>query len=167
LDAAAKSWLDRVARLKQWSEQHSAAAIPEFCYLTQSDWLNATKTINLETDADFRRALSRLRDDAKGQFANMLPKALVVYTSAHDGQLPTDISQLQPYFASPVDNAIFERYRLVHTGKVDSLDEPLVTEKARVDEDYDSLVSIAINHVNYDHSTNIPEERPAPKSQAP
>ena len=65
----------------------------------------------------------------------------------NDGQLPTELSQLKPYFESPVDDAVLERYRLLQTGKLNELpsEAMLVGERAVVDERIDCLYSIGLN----------------------
>jgi hypothetical protein len=71
-------------------------------------------------------------------------KSLINYIVANNGQLPTDVLQLKPYFESPVGDALLQRYELLHVGKLSDVPatEPLVTEKAPVDEKYELLYKI-------------------------
>jgi hypothetical protein len=76
--------------------------------LTEKNWFDAVKnTKQLDTDEDFRRAFSEVRNIAKNEFGNLLRNALRSYTEANGGQLPTDLSQLKPLFEKPVDDSVF------------------------------------------------------------
>jgi RNA polymerase sigma factor (sigma-70 family) len=115
----------------------------ELQLLTENDWLSAAKEAKFDADADIRKALSNLRKLAKDRLP--IDSALLSFTSANNGQLPTDLSQLKPYFKSALDeatlDAVFARYKLLHTGTLSDLppDGWIVVEKAPVDKDYDSL----------------------------
>ena len=58
------SWLDRADRLRQHMRQMPNQSIPEMQFLTDQDWLDAARG-NLDTDAQYRRAMSTLRSTAK------------------------------------------------------------------------------------------------------
>lgn len=144
---AAKEWLARVSRLKERLQQTPKAKIPEFQYLTDQDWLNVAKD-ELNTDEDYRRALSRLRYAAEGTFVTTeLRPALMQYANANNGQFPTDLSQLQPYFNPPVDGAMLQRWEIAPESTVRSVNmgETMITEIAAVDSDNDSRYVIGIN----------------------
>ncbi len=67
--------------------------------------------------------------------------ALEKYVQANQGRLPTDPSQLKEYCDTPVDDTVFARYKLLHTGNMSDLPPGtkwVMTEKAPVDRDYDS-----------------------------
>jgi len=114
-----KSWLDRVKKLKERLAQMPDQKIPEFQFLTDQDWLHAVRDLKqLETDADFGRAVSALRNSAQENFAGMVQGALRNYAQAHNGQPPADMSQLQPYFASAVDDSVLQRYEFSQSGTV-------------------------------------------------
>jgi RNA polymerase sigma factor (sigma-70 family) len=131
--------------------------IPELQFLDDNDWFTATKSAKFDTDADVRRTLSELRSIAK----NNLPmgRSLYAFIQANNGQLPTDMSQLKPYFSRPVTDSssyhwrgvqspeddalvdsILARYKLLHSGNVN--DYPpgtwFIAEKAPVDKEYDT-----------------------------
>src|SRR5947208_7268874 len=61
-----------------------------------------------------------------------------------NGQLPGNLSELKPYLTQPVDEAMLQRYELLHTGKLSDLPagEFLIAEKAPVDEQFDTLFKI-------------------------
>ncbi|MBI3851608.1 MAG: sigma-70 family RNA polymerase sigma factor [Verrucomicrobia bacterium] len=146
-DAAAKSWLTRVNNLKQRLEQTPEATIPELQFITEQDWLNATKG-KLETDTDYRKALSALRGAGENKFVTLLHPALKKYMEANNGKFPTVISQLQPYFESPVDEAILKRYAVVQADDLPNTKlggDWIITQRAPVDEKYDSRWGIGPN----------------------
>src|SRR5439155_15842601 len=85
----------------------------------------------------------------KNEFARMLQQALRGYAKANADQLPSDLSQLKPYFDKPVDDAMLARYSLLKTGKVGDVGDYLVAETAPpVDDEYDSVHKISINGLN-------------------
>jgi RNA polymerase sigma factor (sigma-70 family) len=142
-----KSWLARVNLLKQRLEEMPEKKIPELQWATEQDWLNATKG-NLETEADYRRAMSSLRNTVEGKFAAMLQPALSKYIEANNGQFPTDLSQLQSYFKSPVSEAVLQRYAVLPAEEIPSLGmggKWIITQNAPTDAEYDSRFGIGPN----------------------
>jgi RNA polymerase sigma factor (sigma-70 family) len=143
---AARGWLDRANQLKQWADQNPAATIPEFQFLTTQDWLNAAQK-PLNTEVDYRRAMSSLRDAAGSKFENMLKQALNKYSQANNGQFPTALAQLEPFFDSPVGEDILQRWEIVSPQAVPGFGVPpgpnIITEKTAVDDFLDSRIFIA------------------------
>jgi hypothetical protein len=141
--AAAKSLVARVNKLKQRLADTPNASIPEFQFLTEQDWLNAASG-NLDTDADYRHALASLRSAAENSFAPLLQTALSQYMQANNGQFPTDISQLQSYFTSPVDDAILQRWEIAPASTVPNvgMGDTMITEKAAVDDVVDTRIVV-------------------------
>jgi len=79
----------------------------------------------------------------------MLQQALRGYVKANGDQLPSDLSQLKPYFDKPVDDAILARYSLLQTGKISEASDYLVAETAPpVDDEYDTVHKISMNGLN-------------------
>lgn len=151
-DEAAKGMAAKVKQIQQWLEQNPDKKIPELQYLTAENWLRgANYSGDLKTDDDFDRVLSQLRRDAKREFANSLGDALANYVAGNNGQLPGDISQLAAYFNPPVDGTMLQRYQLLQTGNLSDLpsNEPLIAEKAPVDDRYDSLFTISATGYAY------------------
>src|ERR1039458_9640482 len=106
-----KSWLSQVNQLRKRLDQKPDGKIPEFQFLTEQDWFNAVGKDNiLDTDADYRVALARLRDVAKRKFVPLAMAALNQYAAANGNRLPEDPAQLKPFFDPPVEDGIFERY---------------------------------------------------------
>ncbi len=141
-NATMKEWTDRVNQLKQLVEQRPNLKVPEFQFLTDNDWMRLGDAgFRTETEDDIRLAIAMLRSTAKSHLAGMIGHALNQYIAANNGQLPGDLSELNPYFSSTVDPAMLQRYQLLHTGKLSDYpeSEPLVAEKAPVDDEYDIL----------------------------
>ncbi len=139
-----RSWLARVDQLKQRLALTPESQIPELKLLNDQDWLNAAKG-KLESDEDYRRALSGLRGAAESKFASDLRPALSKYIKASGGQFPTDLSQVQPYFKSPVDDAILQRWEIAPADKIPNVrvgGDWIITQKAAVDEEYDGAFVI-------------------------
>ena len=150
METSLKTWATRVSQLKQRLEQMPDKKIPELQLVTDKDWFDAVKSVKkLETDDDFREAFSDLRRNVKNEFARMLQQALRGYAKANADELPSDLSQLKPYFDKPVDDAMLARYSLLKTGKVSDVSDYLVAETAPpVDDEYDSVHKISINGLN-------------------
>jgi RNA polymerase sigma factor (sigma-70 family) len=112
--------------------------IPELQLLTENDWLSVAKEVSLQSEADVRRALAELRNVAKHKFATYALQAVDKFIAANNGQMPTDVSQLKPYFEVPVEDAMLERYQVLQPGDGRSLqDNWVLSERTRVDPDYD------------------------------
>ncbi len=147
LQSTAKSWLDRVGLLKQRLEEAPDSKIPELQLVTEQDWLNAARG-ELTSEADYRRALSTLRSAGENKFASMLKKALTGYLRANNGQFPTDLAQLQPYFDAPVDGPMLQRWEIAPARTVKSLGlggDVIITQKAAVDDVFDTQFGIGPN----------------------
>lgn len=149
IDAALKSWAIRATQLKQRLELIPEKGIPELHLLTEKDWFDAIKnTKRLETDADYRKALSNLRNNAKNTFGDLTREAIKKYAEANNGMLPGELSQLKPYYETPVTDAMLARYALQQSGKLADTppNEYLVAEKAApVDDEFDSHYEFSIN----------------------
>ncbi len=146
-DGAAKLWLTRVNQLKQRLEQNPQAKIPELQFVTEQDWLNAARG-ELNTDADYRRALSMLRSAGEHKVGNMLQKALKGYLQANHDQMPADLAQLQPYLDSPLDDTILQRWEIAPAETVKSLGlggDVIITQRAPVDDVFDTRWGIGPN----------------------
>jgi RNA polymerase sigma factor (sigma-70 family) len=152
LDSAFKTWAVRATRLRQRLDQTPEMRIPEMQFLTDKSWFDAIKDLKqLDTEDDFRRAFSNLRNIAKNEFGRMLQKALHAYTDANNGQLPQDLTQLKPFMAQPVDDAMLQRYTLLRTGALADVprDEYLIADIAPlVDEERDATYKFSYNGIN-------------------
>jgi RNA polymerase sigma factor (sigma-70 family) len=144
-----KSWLARVNQLKARLQQTPGAKIPEFSYLTEQDYFDAAKS-DLNTDEDYRRALSNLRTAAENDFiGNALQPALKQYAQANNGQFPTDLAQLQQYFNPPVDPSVLQRWQVSPQSALPGVEVggSMVTQVAPVDSLYDARFAVGMNGV--------------------
>jgi len=165
LEALAQNWMGRVADLKRRLELMPDQKIPELRFLTEQDWLNATRG-QLDTDADYRKSMAALREAGQKEFAGLLCQALRAYLkdrdprldiaqpSPSDGQqlllqqFPTSLSQLRPYFQSPVDDTLLQRWEILNGDKLRGLGMPgpvAITQKAAVDEEYDARFGVSLH----------------------
>ncbi len=158
IEATLKSWATRATQLKAQLERMPDKKIPELQFLTEKDWFDAVKNgKQLESEDDYRQALHSLRNSAKDAFGNMAREAIKHYAEANNGALPGDLSQLKPFFDSPVDDATLGRYSLLQTGKLaDVPNEYLIAEKAPpVDDQFDSRFEFGM-HGTHSSSLNVP-----------
>ena len=165
----AMGWKNRVSQLKQYLEQFPTAKIPELQFVTEADWLNAAKN-KLITERDYRQALSFLRGYGEIKFEFMLQKALAGYMKASNEQFPTDLRQLQPYFDSPVDEAVLQRWQIVPSTTVQNYGlggDMVITQKAPVDDVFDtrraigSRSSTSMGYLNVETATLLNPVRQA------
>ncbi len=156
--------------LKKAVEKWPHLKIPELRFVTEKDWRLASTSSSLKTDDGCRWALSELRRFVEDRFAGMAMEALTRYMQANNGQFPTDLSQLQPYFKSPIDNAILQRYEIVPAKPFS--DPPLemvvgdwiIVSKAPVDS-MDSRVGITLGGYGHAFSFHSPAANPAETNQ--
>jgi RNA polymerase sigma factor (sigma-70 family) len=145
-DDAMKTWLVRVTKLKQRIGATPEAKIPEWRFLSEDDYVEAARSA-LSTEGDYLRALANLRSTAEFQFiTTLLNPALTQYAQANNGQFPTDIAQLKPYFPSPVEDAILQRWEIApgNTVRTDNFGDPIITQKAAVDENFDPRYAVGL-----------------------
>ncbi len=146
-DSLIKSWLAREDQLKQFAQQYSNKAIPEFQLLSDKQWLDAAMSASFDTDTNVQQDLADLRRTAESNFAQLTQTALSKFAEANNGQFPTDLSQLQPYYSSPMDSAILQRWEIA-PGSVNpgvSIGPTVITEISPVDAALDTRWSIGIN----------------------
>jgi RNA polymerase sigma factor (sigma-70 family) len=140
------SWLERVNKLKESIRKTPGATIPEMRFLTEEDWLNAVRG-KLETEEDYLRAFSGLRNAAESKFTAKTYPALQAYLKASGGAFPSDLSQLQPWFKSPMDSDMLERWEIVPASNYPQFatKDWLITQKAAVDEVRDTRIWMGTN----------------------
>jgi hypothetical protein len=120
-EIATRHWIARTLELTKRIEQMPDAHLPEFAFLTPNDWLDIAKDASLETDMDVRAAAQMLAANAKNQFARLMKDALNKYIETNKGELPTEMNQLKPYFTTPPDDNLLQRYELLQSGNVSNL----------------------------------------------
>jgi RNA polymerase sigma factor (sigma-70 family) len=109
LVAASRVLGERAIKVRERLDKTPGKQIPELKLLTDADWLDALRDIDrLSTEEDFRRAYHQLRQQAKSKFSDLLETALKAYVQFSQGNLPTQLSQLRPFFSTPIDDAILQ-----------------------------------------------------------
>ncbi len=138
--------MERVSSLKAKFAQTPGATIPELDYLTSKDWMEATKN-EIQTEDYYRVAMAYARHLGEHTFAGMLHNALVAFQAANKDELPTELTQLVPYFQSPVREGVLQRYQIL---PADQLNFPaelmrvitggknwVITQKVSIDKQFD------------------------------
>jgi RNA polymerase sigma factor (sigma-70 family) len=165
IESTVAGWAARIALLKQRLDQRPDKRIPEMEFLADKDWAAATRDADLDNDDGVRQAMSALRSAAKDNFLNAMREAIKKYAAAanggdlpgdpvqfaqavnaNGGLIPSELSQLKPYFNVPVDDTTLQRYQLLHPGRLhDNLSDILVKEIAPpVDDEYDTHHEIGL-----------------------
>ena len=145
--AMVKSWLAREDQLKRLAQQYPDKAIPEFQLLSEQQWMDEAMGAKFDSDKEIQQELANLRHTAENNFAGIAQGALTKYLQANNNQFPTDLSQLDPYFASPVGEDVLQRWEIA-PGSVNpgvGVGDTVITEKAAVDESLDSRWAIGAN----------------------
>src|SRR5262249_9836042 len=133
------SWKQRVDQLRARLDQTPESRIPEIQLLTEEDWLNAARG-KLETDMDYRKALSTLRGAGENKASLMLQTALKNYLKQNAGALLTDLNQLKPFLPPNTDDTFFQRWEIAPASTIKSLGlggDTIITEKSAVDDIFD------------------------------
>ena len=169
-----KSWLAREDQLKQLAQQYPDKAIPEFQLLSEQQWMDEAMNAKFDTDQDIQQELANLRRAAENDFASLVQPALTKYLKANNDQFPTDLSQLEPYFTSPVGEDILQRWEIAPASANPGVGvgDTIITEKAAVDESLDSRWAIGThgygsgNYESPDISAALGVIKPALKAYA-
>ncbi len=148
LQSAAKELVDRVNTLKEKLEATPSAKIPELQLLTAGDWADAGRG-NLDTENDFRKAFSLLRDWAVRNFLQSMSSALRKYKQTHNDDVPPELSDLKPFFEAPPSDEMLQRYQIVSSKVLPSFSVEgrsgrgwSVTLKEVIDADNDALFEL-------------------------
>jgi len=157
----ADAWGKRAASLKQWFRDNPDKSIPELRLLDDNDFIyEASRNLVIDPDGhdhnSFPMIANGLRELAKTRLVGALGHALAGYVEANGGALPTDLSQLTPYFNSKSDpwsaavladpSSILQRYQLLHTGQIGDVPagEVIIAEKSAVDPRVDGLLQLKV-----------------------
>jgi RNA polymerase sigma factor (sigma-70 family) len=150
-----------VSQLKQLLEANPSESIPELRYLTEDDWRkqNHAPEANKDWPEEVRQASSRMSMSAVRNVAEynlatrMLHPALQRYARDNNGQFPNEVSQLRPWFNSPIDDAVLQRWQilpatnLVRELQVLAGEDWVITQKAPVNEALDQRILVGLSNV--------------------
>jgi len=145
-------YLDRVRRLKQSFAANPDQAVPELQYLTDQDWLEFVTYDHSRIEPENSRAMSRARKKAQIHFAKSeLGNALQQYGKNNNGQFPTDLSQLEPYFKAQVDASVLMGWQIVSTSSLPPemrvAGDWVITQKAPANADLNQRVVVGMKGV--------------------
>src|SRR6202012_5330178 len=93
------------------------------------------------------QAMANLRHMAENIFATDASAAVAKYMNANNHQFPTELAQLQPYFDTPMDAAILQRWQIVPEVELPNqkFGDWMITQKAPVDQELDQRWAIGAN----------------------
>lgn len=169
LDKEMQAWTERAVQLKLLMAENPEFTIPEMDqYVTDTQIFELARSAPLKSELDLRRVLSALRTTARNRFNSDARTALQSYLKAHDNQLPAHPSNLAPYFSTPIDSAIFKRYRIAAGGQMDATDQTRRSASASMIEEIavaDTLFDLA-NKYSYNGSGGVPVDPLAKKTVA-
>lgn len=114
---AAQAWINRVKSLKQRFEQWPGKKTQELQLLNEQDWLNEAAKRSLDSEEDWRQAMSSLRWEAKRKFSEAVNKALTKFAEANNQLMPSDSSQLTPYL-KPAESLCLADWQVAQPGWV-------------------------------------------------
>jgi hypothetical protein len=137
----------RVAALKDVLQRLPEQQIPVLTYATEADWYAAADG-PLDTPEEFRKAMAHLRGAAEARFAKFLQPALKAYIDANAGSFPTDVGQLQLYFAERVDPVALYHYKVVPADDIKNVHvggQWAITQTSVIDSEFDSHIVIGPN----------------------
>jgi type II secretory pathway pseudopilin PulG len=150
-------YVDRINRLKQRFADDPSQSVPELQYLTDSDWLEVVEYDHHRLDPDDSHTMSLARDKAQLDFAmRTLSNALHDYGKNNNGQFPTDLSQLAPYFPAPVDAAVLQDWVILPTASLPAhlrvAEDWVITQKAPIDAARDQRFVIGLKNTRLGRS---------------
>ncbi len=125
-----EEWLGRFDRLGRFLELNNRFRIPEMSRLTAHDWLVVTEEGPLESEADYRICLSKLRHLANERQISDIMKAWKAYDKQSNGRPLSDFKDLAKYSEGEIKAEALKIYRLA-TAKGKS---PLKGNLATVDQ---------------------------------
>ena len=154
-----EQWSLRVVGMARYLDLHPQLRIPELDALTDKDWLDVAKRFELDNEADYRKALSEVRSQAKWKFIGKIRDALMAYLEESGGEWPSDPRQLAAYADSVVTDQILERYRVAQPGewggrpwKERAAVESAIIERGQVDPVWDTEFLATESFSGYGHA---------------
>lgn len=140
-ESALALWIGRVRQLTAFLNRYPEMGIPEIALTSEADWLDATKGVSFESEADFRKALAELRRIARGKSSDAIGSALRQAMAANDGNLPADVQALAAYLPPDLDPSILRRFTFNPSGQIKGIssDMRFVLDETPVDELWDSM----------------------------
>jgi RNA polymerase sigma factor (sigma-70 family) len=151
LTSIAERYSQRISQLKQFLTANPAESIPELQFMTDKDWLWLAGEKTPGTPEGYQRAMSLARLTVEGTVTrDILRPALLQYAKENNGRFPSDLSELRPFFKSPLDDAILRRWQILPASKLINLRDDLrdedwvITQKAPVNRAIDQRIVFSI-----------------------
>ena len=151
LASIAQRYSERIRQFKQFLDTNPSEGIPELQFMTDKDWLWLAGENTPDTEEGHQHAMSLARLTAEGNVArDALRPALLHYAQDNNGQFPSDLSQLKPYFKTPIEDAILERWQILPASRLVNLREDLrkedwvITQKAPVNAAFDQRIVFSV-----------------------
>lgn len=140
----ALAWAAKKEKLQKLFEESPDQRIAEMQFLTDKDWLELVKDLDLDSEDGSRLAVHHVRTAAKLTSARMICIALDKFIKANQGNWPTDVSQLNSYLEKPMEDAMLQRYRIMDKDEARTgwLDGMVLIEKVAVDKWQETQVAI-------------------------
>lgn len=152
---------DRVQWLKDLFAANPSQAVPELQYLPEDKWRELVEYDHHNIDPDNARLLSSARGRAQLEFMmGTLDPALRTFLKQNQGQFPTDVSQLGPYFNPPVAAATMQDWTIVPMNTLPSqmqIDgDWAITQKAPVNATLDQRFVVGLKgmRIGTDHASD-------------
>lgn len=114
-------WIAKVDKLSNFLHAHPELRLPGMEALAAEDWLDATKSPQFQSEADFRQALALLRGKIRQKTAPEIGKALKEATAANGGQVPAEVQALAAYLPAEFSPAVLQQLELNPSGEIDGL----------------------------------------------
>lgn len=114
-------WIGQVRKLGTFLERHPELGIPEIALVSEADWLDATKGVTFEVEADYRKALAALRRIARNKSQAAISTALQQAIAANDGAPPESVEDLARHLPPGFDHSILQRFTLDPSGEIPEL----------------------------------------------
>jgi hypothetical protein len=134
-----------LAEFRNWLALHPDKTIPEIVFLPDAYYRTVAATLRPGSETDLRQGARMLRNQARQVFGEHAARALADYADANGGMLPTGLTELAPYFDTPVDGAVLGRYEILARGNYGGVGPKalLLGEISGVDDDFDSVLCVS------------------------
>jgi len=131
-----KDWAERAWALEDFANLNPHFATPEMTLLDELDWFTVTNGIELQSEADLRRALARLRTMAKHKLGRRISTALRAFAhSVATGNPEHDIATFAASIEDPILVEALKRFELstVDSGEPGKPPTLVLSERDSVD----------------------------------
>ena len=129
LATIAERYAERVNKLKQYLAANPSETIPELQFIRDAEWLWLAGEKLPDTPEGYRRAMSLARLTVEGTVSReILRPALKQFASDHNGEFPSDLSELKAYFKTNLDDSILQRWQIIHVSKLPQMRAQLENE---------------------------------------